>query len=494
MSLISVKNLTFGYEGSTENVFENVSFQIDTAWRLGFTGRNGRGKTTFLKLLAGEYAYTGEISASVEFTYFPYAVSDESLLCAEVAEEICPAAALWEVKRELGLLHMDFDELLYRPFCTLSKGEQTRLLLALLFLKPNAFLLIDEPTNHLDIEARAAASDYLQRKSGFIAVSHDRAFLDSCTDHTLSVNKTEVTVQAGNFSQWLADKERRDSFALAENERLQKEIGALREAAARTAAWSNKTERSKKGTRVAGLRPDRGFIGHKSAKMMKRSKALEARLQNAISEKEGLLKDIVRAEQLTLHPLRHHAQRLLDCKDVSIFYDGKAVCKDVCFTLEQGERAALLGGNGTGKSSMIRMILGENIEYSGQMTLASGLQISYVPQDASFLKGTLRDFAEENIEDESLFKAILRKLDFSREQFSKNLEDLSAGQQKKILLAKSLSARAHLYIFDEPLNFIDVLSRMQLEEMLAASAATVLFAEHDSVFTARVATKTVDME
>ena len=168
MSMITIKNLTFCYEGSYENIFENVSFTIDTDWKLGFTGRNGRGKTTFLNLLMGKYEYQGTISASVRFDYFPFQVDDQSLDTLEIAEGIC-GAPLWQIKRELGLLEVP-EEALYRSFATLSNGERTKARLAALFLRENCFLLIDEPTNHLDREARETVANYLSGKSGFIDV------------------------------------------------------------------------------------------------------------------------------------------------------------------------------------------------------------------------------------------------------------------------------------------------------------------------------------
>lgn len=206
MSLINISNLTFSYEGSFHNIFENVSFQIDTDWKLGFTGRNGRGKTTFLKLLMGKYEYSGTISSNVSFEYFPYDVPDADFFVIDVIHEISPNAQDWEIARELSLLNVS-DDLLYRSYSTLSKGEQTKALLAALFLKENSFLLIDEPTNHLDTLGRKTLSDYLKRKHGFILVSHDRVFLDNCIDHILVINKTNIEVQRGNFSSWWRNKD-----------------------------------------------------------------------------------------------------------------------------------------------------------------------------------------------------------------------------------------------------------------------------------------------
>ena len=144
MSLINVNNLTFGYDGGLSNIFENVSFNIDTDWKLGLIGRNGKGKTTFLKLLQGKYEYRGSISKNVEVDYFPFEVENKDKLAIEIVNEIASNVEDWEIIKELNLLDTD-AEVLYRNFNTLSGGEQVKILLISLFLKGNNFLLIDEP-------------------------------------------------------------------------------------------------------------------------------------------------------------------------------------------------------------------------------------------------------------------------------------------------------------------------------------------------------------
>jgi len=139
MSLINATNLTFAYEGSYDNIFENVSFQIDTDWKLGFTGRNGRGKTTFLNLLLGKYEHNGNISADVTFEYFPYEVQEQSNFTIDVIRGISPNSMDWEIVKELSLLDMGYDAL-YRQFYTLSNGEQTKALLGAMFLKENSLM------------------------------------------------------------------------------------------------------------------------------------------------------------------------------------------------------------------------------------------------------------------------------------------------------------------------------------------------------------------
>lgn len=488
MSLISITNLTFAYEGSYDNVFENVSFQLDSDWKLGITGRNGRGKTTLMNLLLGKLEYSGSIASSVKFEYFPYEVADKSQNTLDVIESIYPDYIYWQLVREFSLLQLD-EEALYRPFSTLSSGEQTKALLAALFLNENNFLLIDEPTNHLDMSAREVVSNYLNSKRGFFLVSHDRIFLDNCVDHILSINKTSVEVQNGNFSSWWQNKKLQDEYELSENRKLKKDIDRLKTAAKRTSDWSDKTEKEKFGNGV----PDRGYIGHKAAKMMKTSKVIEGRQKAAISDKSALLKNLERSDTLKLSQLDFHSERLVELVNVEVFYGEKAVCENVSFTIESGDRIALSGKNGSGKSSLIKLICGEKLSFCGTFRKASQLKISYVSQDTSFLSGSLTDFAKENDIDESLFKAILRKLDFSRVQFEKCLSDFSGGQKKKVLIAKSLCEEVHLHIWDEPLNFIDVISRMQIEELLLQYKPTILFVEHDSAFCKNIATKIVEL-
>ncbi len=493
MSLINISGLTFAYEGSYDNIFENVSFQIDTDWRLGFIGRNGRGKTTFLNLLMGRYDYQGTISASVDFEYFPYEVADPSLDTLDVVYTIHSDFQPWQLVRELSLLEVE-EEVLYRPFSTLSHGEQTKVLLAALFLKENSFLLIDEPTNHLDMKARDLVGQYLQTKKGFILVSHDRSFLDRCVDHILSVNKTDIEIQRGNFSSWWANKELRDQHEKAENEKLKKEIRRLSEAAKRTAAWSEKAESAKIGfdpSKTEKSMNRRAYEGEKSRKMMQRSKNIRERQNAAIEEKSKLLKNIESAESLKLTQLEYHAARLLSLEDVSIRYGEKTVCQNISFSVERGERVALWGKNGSGKSSLLKLILGQPMEYSGRFLRGSGLTVSYVPQDTSFLRGSPLDYAKERGIDETLFLTILRKLDFARVQFEKDMADYSGGQKKKVLIAASLCEKTHLLVWDEPLNFIDIYSRMQIESLLLQYRPTILFVEHDRAFCENIATKFV---
>ena len=206
----------------------------------------------------------------------------------------------------------------------------------------------------------------------------------------------------------------------------------------------------------------------------------------------------------------------LEADSILKCYGERTILSDIYLRCKPGDITALWGRNGSGKSSLLKLLLEEvsergtllsqtvsglpskeeaqGLEHTGRILVGSGLIVSYVSQDTSFLKGSLSEFAEKSGIDETLLKAILRKLDFGREQFEKGMENFSGGQKKKVLIARSLCEQAHLYVWDEPLNFIDIYSRMQIERLILEMRPTLLLVEHDRAFRDAAAGKTVRME
>lgn len=383
--------------------------------------------------------------------------------------------------------------------------------LALLFSEEGRFLLIDEPTNHLDVEGREVLCEYLRRKKGFILVSHDRSVLDACVDHVLVLERNQIVVEQGNFSSWWENKKRRDHFERTQQEKNKREIRRLQDAARQAGGWADQVEKSKIGydkrkenNYFIGTR---AYIGEKSRKMQMRRKNLQRRQEKAIEEKEKLLKNLEEPVTLKLMPLTHHKEVYVRAENLEISYGGQKVVENFQMELKRGERIILQGKNGCGKSSVIKAILASDqaevlnwpaeermtAEVQGTLEVASGLKISYINQDTSYLKGRLDDYIEKLGVDESRMKALLRQLDFERVQFEKNLEDYSEGQKKKVLIAGSLLQQAHLYIWDEPLNYIDIFSRMQIEQLLLRCRPTMLAVDHDLRFQERVATDFADI-
>lgn len=506
MAQISVNNLTFCYEGSFDPVFEKVSFSFDTNWRLGLVGRNGKGKTTFLHLLLGRYEYTGSISANIAFDYFPYSLPEgcDRQMASEFLEDMKSGCESWKVIRELDQLGVNAEKL-YQPFGTLSFGERTKIMLAVLFSEEHDFLLIDEPTNHLDQESREVVKNYLAAKQGFLLVSHDRDLLDACIDHILVLNRHSIQLQTGNFSSWWENKNRQDVFARSENEKHQKEILKLQMASERMEQWARKSENSKIGFDPVKEHDrciaTRSYIGAKTKKQQRRVKQVEARIAREIEEKKDLLQDIENPVDLKIMPMKYHKETLLSVREYGLQYlDADCpLFRSLTFDVKQGDRIILNGVNGCGKSSLIRVILQKiadkdsdlkaiNLWEQGVLQLSSGLVISYINQDTSFLQGDLKTYSKMQGLEEHLFFALLRKLDMDRVQFEKNLETFSEGQKKKVLVAASLLKPAHLYLWDEPLNYINVFSRMQIEKLILAYRPTMLLVEHDVRFREEIAT------
>lgn len=490
MASIDIADLSFSHDGG-QPLFDHVFLRLDTRWKLGLIGRNGRGKTTLLKLLAGEYAYSGTISSPAGFDYFPFDVPDPALDGRALAMRLrgLAEADMWKLEREASLIDLPQDAL-DRPFATLSGGEATKLLLCLLFAREDRFLLIDEPTNHLDAHGRKAVGEYLRGKEGFILVSHDRALLDACVDHVLAINRAGLELQRGNYSSWKEQRDRQDRREDDERQRLRKEAARLKESVRRAADWSLKAESGKYGAGPV----DRGFIGHKAAKMMKRATVTEARRQKALDETSDLLRNLESAPPLLLTPLVFPAERLAEGFDLGLSFDGKTVLENVSFRLLRGDRLVLRGRNGSGKSSLLRALAGQAVPFSGELYRAANLRVSYVPQDASFVRGRIRDFARERGIDESRFRAVLDRLGFARAQFEEDMAGYSAGQKKKVLLAASLCEEAHLYAWDEPLNYLDILSRVQIEDLILAARPTMVLVEHDRAFTDSVGTAFLDLD
>ena len=494
MSKISVNNLSFSYYGNNEKVFENVTFNIDTDWKLGLIGRNGKGKTTFLNLLLGKYEYQGIISKSVDLDYFPFDVDNKNRMAIEIINDIAPQVEDWEIIKEINLLNTN-AEILYKNYNLLSGGEQVKILLISLFLKNNNFLLIDEPTNHLDSETKKNLIQYLKNKKGFILVSHDRKFLDEVVDHIISINNTNIEVQSGNYTSWKENYDRQTNYEMKQNEKLNKSLSKLEMASKETENWSNKIEKTKSSVynKTEGT-IDKGYIGHQAAKMMKKSKVLEQKMKNEIEAKKSLLNNVDRIDDLKIVPLKNERKSLIYCEDFAIKYNNKEIFNKVSFEICDGDRVAICGKNGVGKSSLLKLIMGEEIDYTGTLKKVNDLKISYVEQTTDKLKGSIKDFSRINNINEPLFKAMLIKMGFSKEDFDKNLQNLSEGQKKKVLIARSFSENANIYIWDEPLNYIDIITREQIENSILKYKPTLIFVEHDETFVSNIANKIINLE
>ena len=479
MTQINIKNLTFGYDGSSYKIFDDISVTLDTDWKLALAGRNGRGKTTFLRLLRGELPYEGTITGVPTASVFP---SEEETFAPD-----------WRVRKELNLMQADPD-IMYRPFDTLSGGERTKLMLARLFSEDGIYPMIDEPTNHLDRVGREAVARYLASKDGFILISHDRHFLDQCTDHTLMITKTGFELTATTFSNWWDNNERRMESEKAQNEQLRKEIDSLEVSIRKNASWSAKAEASKSRKYSAKGAEDhfrRAYEGEKARKLMSLSKNLQRRNERKIEEKSSLLRDLEKSEKLKITGTEHHSRTPIIFKDLTLMRGENVVISGLDFEATRGSKISIQGPNGCGKSTLLKFILGQGVEEGvdsfGDIYFAQGLKISYVSQETSDLQGELLDIAMLRGCDKTQFSTILIKMGFNAEMLKRDAQTLSLGQKKCVMIALSLCEKADLYIWDEPLNYIDIYMRKEIERLVKDSDITLLFVEHDKAFSDAVA-------
>lgn len=340
MSQIKIRNMSFSYPGQEKQLFNNVDLNLDSDWKLGLFGRNGRGKTTLLKLLCNKLEYQGEISYHVEFNYFPQEINDPSQLAIYALNEVVEFEE-WQLERELSLMQVDPD-IIWRPFDSLSGGEQTKLRLALLFIDQQNFPLIDEPTNHLDMASRKQVAAYLRRKKqGFIVVSHDRGFVDQICDHILVIEKAKISIYNGNYSTYEREKQLSDSFEIQQNEKLKKDIDRLKQTALEKEKWSGSRERDKRGDphkKGSGSIYDTGHIGARAARVMKRSQSLKKRMENEIHDKEKLMKNIEQVDELALNFRPSYHKTLLQVENFSLSYGNEPLFEPISFEVKKGNK------------------------------------------------------------------------------------------------------------------------------------------------------------
>ena len=291
-------------------------------------------------------------------------------------------------------------------------------------------------------------------------------------------------------------KQLKNEFEIAQNEKIKKEVTRLKKTAAEKAEWSRSREGDKTKKSVGFIdtenrRVNRGAIGADAARTMKRSKAIVNRMETQIGEKEKLLKDIEYVEPLTMNVKKTHHKRLLTVENLQLRYQ-QLLFSPVNFTIDQNECVALTGANGIGKSTIIHYLLDDfDGITAGTIHKPNQLTISYVRQNYEDNRGTLSEFAEKQKVDYQTFLNNLRKLGMEREVFHNRIEQMSMGQRKKVELAKSLSQEAELYIWDEPLNYLDVFNQVQLEQLILSFKPAMLVVDHDQVFLNKIADRLI---
>lgn len=528
MASIIFRHVDFSYPAAASEVFRDLSVLIDSAWRTALVGRNGQGKTTLMRLIAGQLQPTaGELDVPVPVRV--WSGGNDAAGAGSTREVVRGAVApfgAWEVEmahlleqanepalarygevlaryeacggyRIDAAIAREFDamglaaDLLERPFASLSGGEQTRALIVALFLDessagPGVYPLIDEPTNHLDADGRAALMCYLAAKPGFLLVSHDRRFLDGAADHVLSLNRSDVRLTAGSFSQWRAQMDQELETQRRTRERIERDVARLTEAARETRRHAHDRESDK--YRTGAL--DKGFIGARAARQMRRARSVERRIESELDEKRGLLANQEKQRRLRVQTSRGEGAVLV-AQNLLLAPGNVPLCQDLSLSVQAGERIAVIGPNGCGKTTLLNALAGSVPPAAGAVHRPGYVTVAQASQQPLWRHGDLRQRLRDAGLEESRFRQLLGVLGVDADACERDLASLSDGQRKKIDLCRTLMAGADLLLWDEPLNYVDLFAREQIEQAILRDRPTLVFVEHDAEFVGRVATAVV---
>lgn len=283
------------------------------------------------------------------------------------------------------------------------------------------------------------------------------------------------------------------------NEKLRGQIKALNESRQRIKGYSLQSENNKKASAHKNeIHADinKGFFGHKAAKIMKRSKNIERRMDKDIQDRKGLMTNVESVPELEMNFQPNYHSTLLETRHLDLKVKDKKLFKDLNLIIRNRGIVSLEGKNGAGKSTFLKSILNKStdVTYQGILNLTNGLRVSYLPQDFVEYSGTLAEFSQkEHLSYEKILN-VLRKMGFPRSSFETRIEEMSIGQQKRVSIAKSLVEEADFYLWDEPANYLDVFNQDQLIDVLRKTKPAMLLVEHDEYFISQVASKRIELK
>ena len=508
---ISVSGLSKEFEVG-KKILDGLTFQVDSGERVGLLGKNGAGKTTLFKILTGEMdwddgdvvlapgrriglisqipvypdGYTVEMVLNTAFERLTAIEQELQQLANRMAEGDSDPAVL----RRYDALTVSFEagggydtatalnkvcnglgispEMREQFFDELSGGERTRVNLARLILEDTDVLLLDEPTNHLDLHATEWLEEYLDKFKGTVlAISHDRWFLDRVVDRIVELENGKAEFYAGNYSFYVLEKERRYEERLKQYEKEQAKIAQLEKAAEQLRIWA--------------------YSGND--KTFRRAKSMEKRIDRLRTTDKP-----TKAKAMTagFGEKDFHGDEVFTVKDLAKGYDGRTLFADLNLEVVGGERIALLGDNGTGKSTFLKILLGEEVADAGKIRFGPTVKVGYLPQIVQF------DHPERNLVDTMLYETNctaqeardrLAAFMFRGEDVFKQVSALSGGERSRLRLCILMGQKINLLVLDEPTNHLDIASREWIEAAVEGYEGVLLFVSHDRYFIDRFASR-----
>jgi ATP-binding cassette, subfamily F, member 3 len=512
---MKAENITKILGGNT--IFSNISFDVNEGERVAIVGRNGCGKTTLFKVMAGiEQPDEGRIVKAKGQT-IGYLHQIPNLKNMTVFEVLSLAfEKLHEIKQRLTNLEqqmatdmsekmltqygnlleqyeqgggygieakiasiangLKIDQLLEQSFEALSGGEKTKVMLAQILLKQPDILLLDEPTNHLDLAAIEWLEDYLHYFKGtVIVISHDRAFLNHVVGKVIELEDGELWVSKGNYDQYIQNKEAKIAQQFAEYQEQQKKIQKMKEAIRRLRQWANE---------ASPPNPDL----FRKAKMMEK---MLARIELVKKPK------VERQMNLHLKAEDRTGKEVFSLQNISHGFGEDFLFMDVQLPIYYLDRLAIVGNNGTGKSTLLKILLGELVPIDGEVKQGSNLKVGYLAQQFDQFDGKARliDVFRQNLSmTEYDARHLLAQFLFYGHDVFKKVEQLSGGEKMRLRLAQLMIQKCNVLVLDEPTNHLDIHSREALEEALEKFDGTIITISHDRYFLQKLFTKTAWLE
>ena len=515
MVLLSVSGVTVEY--GTDVVLNNINFSINEGDRLGIVGVNGAGKSTLAKIIAGTFTpSSGSVYIAKDKTVSMLAqnamLESENTVLAEMLDafpEIVAAerrlgelsasienhiggneaiekyATLTEDFRKMGgyeyrsrtkstLARFGFGEdSLDKTINKLSGGERTRLALVKLLLREPDLLILDEPTNHLDTETLAWLEEHLRSyKKTLILISHDRYFLDRAANKILDIEHTEATIYNGNYSAYAAQKAEQRKALAKKHELQQKEISRIEAIIDQQRRWGQA----------------HNFITIKS-----KQKQIEHLEKDSVSAPKNLPKNI----SLRFSEARESGSDVLFAENISKSYGERKILSDISFEVKKRDRIMIVGPNGCGKSTLVRILGGLDEDYSGVLRFGYNVIPGYYDQEQQTLDNDSTVLEEVCRAHDKLTMPVVRSalasFLFFAEDMDKKVSVLSGGERARLMLCKMILSQINLLILDEPTNHLDIGSREALEDALMQFSGTIIAVSHDRYFVRKLSSKIFDM-